>query len=106
MYMYYPSEEPWVLEMREWIIRNPIYDEDNVSRQAQEARMLEIQKVRIRSFIANALPPKPHPSHIVPSLGNINRRINKLLDANTKENGYPHGDEIRELRKIKKQIIK
>jgi hypothetical protein len=41
-----------------------------------------------------------------PRVRQINRKINKLLDINTKENNFRYADEIRTLRKVKKNLLK
>ena len=82
MYMYYPSDEPWVLEMREWIIKNPLTEP-----------------------IGDRPPPKPPYKPKSSALVLLNHRINRLLKANTKQDGYPHYEEIRRLRKLRKKLI-
>jgi len=41
-----------------------------------------------------------------PRVRKIERKINKLLDINTKENNFRYADEIRTLRKVKKNLLK
>jgi hypothetical protein len=115
MYMYQPADDEWVTDLRDWIQSNPlnlqslpgfeyipIRDEPDPEKRLR--RIMEMINSSVRP--APIVKPKIEPITEAQTLRQLNSKIRKLLDMNTKENGYAHASDIRELRRAKALILK
>jgi hypothetical protein len=115
--MYQPADDEWVTDLRDWIQSNPlnlqslpgfeyipIRDEPDPEKRLR--RIMEMINSSVRP--APSVKPKPKIESITRprTLKQLNSKIRKLLDMNTKENGYAHASDIRELRRAKALILK
>lgn len=115
MYMYQPADDEWVTDLRDWIQSNPLnlqslpgFEYIPIRDEPDPEKRLR----RIMEMINSSMRPAPS---VKPKIGSIteaqtlrqlNSKIRKLLDMNTKENGYAHASDIRELRRVKALILK
>jgi len=107
MFMYQPANDEWITDLKDWIQSNPLNLQTLPGFEyipIRDEPDPEKRRRRVMGMINSGI--KPEPIIKPQNIKQINSRIRKLLDMNTKENGYAYGSDIRELRRLKALILK